>query len=260
MNNQLPIFITFDLEEFDLPLEYGIQIDENSQIEKSVTGCMNLLRILHQHEVEATFFTTANFATLQPELIQSIAVGHEIASHAFYHSSFVDEDIPNSKKVLEEISGRKVTGFRMPRLAKFNRDLLLEAGYQYDSSINPTWLPGRYNNFKEPTDVHFKNHLYHIPASVSNVLRIPLFWLLFKNLPLSLYTAMAAKSLQNNGHLCLYFHPWEFADLTEYRIPSYIKRLSGDVLTQKLDRLIGHLKIIGNICTIQNYIEEKTRR
>lgn len=260
MSKQLPIFITFDLEEFDLPMEYGVQIDENTQIEISRRGCLTLLEMINKHRISATFFTTANFASKQSELVKTIAAHHEIASHAYYHSTFSDEDIALSKKVLEEISGKEVVGFRMPRLAQFNRALLHEAGYKYDSSINPTWLPGRYNNIKTPTGIHYKEQLFDIPASVTNIFRIPLFWLTFKNLPLPLYTGMAANSLKRNGHLCLYFHPWEFADLKEYRIPSYIKQHSGAALTQKLDQLIGELKGIGNICTIQSYIEEKLQQ
>jgi hypothetical protein len=257
VRKQLPIFITFDLEEFDLPLEYGVQIDEDTQIEISRRGCLALLEVLDKHRISATFFTTANFASKQTEIVKTIAAQHEIASHAYYHSTFSDEDIALSKRVLEEISGKEVVGFRMPRLAQFNQTLLHKAGYKYDSSINPTWLPGRYNHLKALTSVHYKDHLFNIPASVTHFFRIPLFWLTFKNLPLRLYTSMAANSLKRNGHLCLYFHPWEFADLKEYRIPSYIKQHSGAELILKLEQLICELKGIGNIRTIQSYIEEK---
>ena len=72
-------------------------------------------------------------------------------------------------------------------------DAVSVAGYCYDASIHPTWLPGRYNNLHLPKTSYFDNELLRIPASVSPTLRIPLFWLSFKNFPFEYYKKLAIK-------------------------------------------------------------------
>jgi hypothetical protein len=40
----------------------------------------------------------------------------------------------------------------------------------------------------------------------------------------------------------LYFHPWEFAEIAGYQLPGYVKGPDGEVLVNKLDKLIADLK------------------
>jgi len=58
--------------------------------------------------------------------------------------------LAKSRAALERITGVAVTGFRMARLAPTDRGTIAAAGYRYNSSENPTWLPGRYNNLRSP--------------------------------------------------------------------------------------------------------------
>jgi len=53
------ILLSFDLEEFDLPREFNIEINDEEMYKISYEGCNNLLKILN---VKSTFFVTANFA------------------------------------------------------------------------------------------------------------------------------------------------------------------------------------------------------
>ena len=66
-----------------------------------------------------------------------------------------------------------------------------------------------------------------MPASVTPLLRLPLFWLSFKNLPGWLIRPASAWTLRADGYLVLYFHPWEFADLSPYPLPRYVRRVHG---------------------------------
>ena len=63
------VLLNFDLEEFDLPLEYGEKISKNNQLEFSLKGLKKLVSLLDSQEIKATFFTTASFALKYPELI-----------------------------------------------------------------------------------------------------------------------------------------------------------------------------------------------
>ena len=199
------VLMSFDVEEFDIPLEYNFNIDANEQMQKGKEGLDALLPILQEHQIATTLFTTANFALYFPEAIQQLGKHHEIASHTFYHSAFKNEDLLQSKITLEKISGKKVTGLRMPRMRYVAMEEVIKAGYTYDSSINPTWLPGRYNNFHLPRTKYMDEGMIRLPASVSPNLRLPLFWLGFKNYPYSLFKKLALQTLRKDGSICLYF-------------------------------------------------------
>lgn len=241
------IALSFDIEEFDVPAESGVEIPLDRQIEISTHGLVKILEILDKQQIKATFFCTAVYAMAKPELIKKmIDRGHEVASHSFYHSKFSINDIGESKKILEQITGKKVAGYRSPRMADTNIEELKKAGYDWDSSLNPCFLPGRYNNFKAPRMPHVtKGGLIELPASVSNCFRIPLFWLAMHNLPFAIYKNMCQRSLKKTGFLNIYMHPWEFSDILhdkELKIPFIIRNNSGKKLETKLNRFIEYFK------------------
>jgi len=251
------ILLTFDVEEFDLPLEYGIPIPPEEQMTVGKKGLDMIAKILQDDAVNCTLFTTANFALKFPSDITNLSKKHEIASHTFFHSSYKPEDLKNSREVLERIISSKVYGLRMPRMRKINTDSIKLGGYTYDSSINPTWIPGRYNNLNMPRTFYFESGIVKVPVSVSANFRIPLFWLAFKNFPYAYFKKIALQTLQKDGYLSLYFHPWEFVDLTNYNLPSIIKKKSGIELLEKLMRLIGDLKNEGEFSTINNFLKSR---
>ncbi len=237
------VLLSFDIEEFDMPFEYNREISFEDQINISITGTNIILDLLQKHQVKATFFSTATFAINAPKEIKRIIdEGHEIASHTYFHSEFKNEDLILSKQKLEQITNTEVVGLRMPRMYPVDNQEVFKAGYTYNTSLNPTYLPGRYNNFNKPR-TYFKEHnVWQIPASVSPILRFPLFWLSFHNLPLSIYKWLCKITLKKDKYLNLYFHPWEFTDLNQkekYGFPNYISKNSGDKMTDRLDNLLS---------------------
>ncbi len=255
------ILLSLDVEEFDLPLEYDLPVPMESQLSLGKIGWDAVDPLIHAADLRTTLFTTANFAVHYPDAVKKMAARHELASHAYYHGSFEPEDLASSRIKLEEIAGVKVMGLRMPRMRKVDMESVRNAGYTYDSSINPTWIPGRYNNRGLPRTLYQENGIHRLPASVSPHLRIPLFWLAFKNLPYSLFKFLALQTLKKDGYLCLYFHPWEFMDLSAFKIPAYLKRQDGLVLQEKLARLIRDLGKEGSFISIRDFIglPEKSR-
>ncbi len=250
------ILLTFDIEEFDLPLEYNCPISSEEQISKSIEGLQAMMELLTKYSTVSTCFVTSYFAEKNPETIKKLAEKNEIASHTYRHSQFEEPDLERSKIDLERISGSQVTGFRMPRLQKIDYNHLKAAGYAYDSSLNPTFLPGRYNHFNMPRTL-FKeadSGFPILPMSVSPIIRFPLFWLSFKNIPLPLYFAFCKQCLANDSYLHLYFHPWEFADLSSFKIPSYIKKTSGAEYTKRFEKLLQFLSQNGEFSTISSFL------
>ncbi len=240
------ILLSFDIEEFDMPFEYGKDISFDDQLSISTSGTLHILQILKNTGVKATFYCTANYAMHRPEIImQIINEGHELASHGYYHTDFKPEHLLQSRLKLEEIAGVPIKGYRMARMMPVDEREIEKAGYVYNSSINPTWLPGRYNNFSKPRTWFYNSNVLQLPSSVSPLVRFPLFWLSFHNLPMGLLKWLSAATHRKDGYLNLYFHPWEFTDLDQperFGFPGYVVRNSGDAFIKRLTNFIAWAK------------------
>jgi len=103
---------------------------------------------------KVTFFVLGWLAERLPNLVREIhSRGHEVASHGFHHElcskqsrGDLKQDLIDSKKLLEDIIGDPVYGYRAPSFS-INDDILKlveECGYRYDSSYNSFGFHGRY--------------------------------------------------------------------------------------------------------------------
>src|SRR6185437_14671839 len=115
-----------------------------SRLERNVN---RLLDLLAAKNATATFFTLAWTAERRPALIRRIVrEGHEIASRGVSRRR-VDrttiaefrEEARTSRALLEDVSGTHVIGFRAPGFSivpgcEWAFDVLVEEGYEYDSS------------------------------------------------------------------------------------------------------------------------------
>jgi polysaccharide deacetylase family protein (PEP-CTERM system associated) len=126
-----------------------------SRVEKNVT---KILEILSKNRVFGTFFVLGYVAQRLPEVIKMIAEeGHEIASHGFGHLQVYkmtpgdfEDDLVRSKRVIQEVTGREVFGYRAPewsirkgpRSSLWALPILVSNGFRYDSSIAPLRIIG----------------------------------------------------------------------------------------------------------------------
>lgn len=256
------VLLSFDIEEFDMPLEYKGEISFEQQISISQKGVERILDILKKHHAKATFFSTVVFAENSKDLIRRLLnEGHELASHTWFHSDFEEKHLKESKERLEELFSTQVTGLRMPRMMPVSKNAVENAGYSYNSSINPTYLPGRYNNLKVSRTYFNEGKVVQIPASVSPNFRIPLFWLSFHNFPLSFYKKLASDVLKKDKYLNIYFHPWEFAEIKDeaFKLPGFTVKNSGIEMVKRFDEFLTWLKSknhsFGTIQEFQKQIE-----
>lgn len=250
------ILISIDVEEFDLPEEYGIHISEDDKLNIPHQGLQALNQLFSKHQIRATYYTTFYFARHFPELIKELSEQHEIASHGLNHSGFTESDLATSKKEIEKIILKTVFGFRMPRMQEVSTEEIKKAGYVYNSSLNPTWLPFRYNKITSPRLPFSEGGVFQLPCSVTSY-RFPLFWLAFKNMPYSIFRRMALGVLRKEKYLHLYFHPWEFAAIKHFKVPAYVKKRDGQELLDLLERLITDLKPEGNFITGMEYVKQR---
>ena len=188
-----------------------------------------LLAIFAEYEVSATFFVLGMVAERFPDLVRRIVSGgHEIASHGYAHRLIYDqtpaafrEDVRRAKGLLEESSGRSVSGYRAPSYSITPRslwalDVLLEEGYRYDSSI----FPIRHDRYGIPVS---RREPYPIVRKVGTLIEVPVSTARVGpvNLPISgggyfrilpyAWTrwGIARVNRKEQRPTVFYLHPWE---------------------------------------------------
>ncbi len=240
------ILLSFDTEEFDVPREHGVDFSLEQGMQVSREGTLRILDVMKQNQARATFFCTGNFAEQAPDVMQRIMKdGHEVACHGVDHWQPKATDFAESKQIVERVTGLTVNGYRQPRMFPVSDEEIRRAGYRYNSSLNPAFIPGRYMHLTSPRTPFMKDGVLQIPASVTPWVRFPLFWLSLHNLPEGLYHWMVRRTLKHDGHFVTYFHPWEFYDLKEhpeYKMPFIISNHSGRQMMERLDRLVKMLR------------------
>ncbi len=145
------------INAFSVDVEDGISIAMRDrfakhvpQTERVVSLSRRLLELLERHNAKGTFFILGQVAEVFPDLVREIhAGGHEIGVHGYDHHVFhkltraqASEELHRAKAILEDLTGQRVAGHRAPCFSidestAWVLDILLELGYDYDSSIMP---------------------------------------------------------------------------------------------------------------------------
>lgn len=240
----LKVMLSFDTEEFDVPREQGVEIPLSEQIRVSSLGTNRILDILREKGVRATFYCTTVLMKENPELGRRIlAEGHEMASHGCEHSNPTPEHVVCSKRILEQLFGVKIRGYRQPRMFPVSDEVLAAEGYQYNSSLNPAFIPGRYMHLDMPRIAFRRGGILQIPASVTPWFRFPLFWLSAHHLPRWVYEMLVKRTLRHDGYFNTYFHPWEFVAIRadEERMPYGVPYVIGHRCGQPMQKRLAHL-------------------
>lgn len=144
---------TVDVEEWFhiLDLASGPDFHEWDTLPSRVeTTFFRLLEIFDECRVLVTCFFLGWVAQKFPSLVKEARKrGHEIASHGYRHRLAYQasrrqflEDVRFAKRILEDITGEAVLGFRCPGFSvsaevSWVFETLIEAGYLYDSSVFP---------------------------------------------------------------------------------------------------------------------------
>jgi len=214
-------------ESFPVPEEMMSGRRELEEIERNVAETMEFL---DAHSVKGTFFVLGRVAEALPKMVRAIAeCGHEVASHGFEHLRLynlprkrVQEAVAGSRKVLEDLSGSAVKGFRAPDFSingqtLYILDLIQEAGYQYDSSLYPIRGHDVYGVPGTERWIHrLPNGLVEYPLSTAEIAgrRVPASGGgYFRLYPLPL-TRWVLRSFEKAGHPAMfYIHPYELGSV-----------------------------------------------
>ncbi|HDG98565.1 MAG TPA: DUF3473 domain-containing protein [Desulfobacterales bacterium] len=200
----------------------------NRQELRVIENTHRLLEILERNNTKATFFVLGWIADKVPKLIKEIhRAGHEIASHGYEHELIYkqtpkafQEDIHRSKRLLEDLTGEVVLGYRAPSfsITETAIEVLVEEGFVYDSSLFPSALHDRYGKMPLSSEqgsrgiINLRPYFFEIliPTLQFFGLRVP--WAgggYFRVLPYRVFRWGVRKILSNQGNYLFYLHPWE---------------------------------------------------
>lgn len=199
--------------------------------DRFVRNTHRVLELFAAHTVRATFFVLGLAAERASQLVREIhAAGHEVQSHGYGHRLVTSrtpqqfrEDVTRSKRLLENLIGAEITGYRAPafsitRQTTWALEVLAECGFRCDSSIVPALSP-RYGIADAPRFPHtlaLKNGARMIEVPVATLRLGP--WAVpiggggyFRLYPSGLIHH-AVERLNRLGHAtAVYLHPYEFA-------------------------------------------------
>lgn len=216
-------FVESNIQSFHIPDHYINQSEEDREIERNTNV---LLEILEEVRTKATFFFIGRLARDIPGLVKKVAgAGHEIGCHNYAHIRIFGiekqefkEKLLAAKHLLEDVSGKRVYGFRAPDFSITEKsiwalDVLQEAGFVYDSSIYPFGLHDVYGIRDASPSIHkFPNGLIEFPLSTTQVLgrRFPFGGGgYFRLYPLSITKLFLSKLNRQGSPAMFYIHPYE---------------------------------------------------
>lgn len=243
MNPTPSILITIDVEDwfqvenFKPWISYDSWDGRELRVERNVHNLLDLFDGISLNEPghsdlstspKATFFILGWIAQRLPRLVREIHKrGHEVASHGFSHtlcsSQPLDDlkrDLTESRRLLEEIIGAPIQGYRAPSFS-INDDILRvieDAGYFYDSSYNSFGLNSRYGHVNlsdtPKNGVLFKvsSGFFELPVSNLKIGRavLPLGGGgYFRLLPFPAFQLGVRRVLQKENAYLFFLHPWE---------------------------------------------------
>ena len=220
--------MTIDVEDYFQVSALAPYIDRSDwdsrecRIERNIESILSLLA---QHGTKATFFTLGWIAKRYPQVVRAIVEqGHELASHGYGHeratslsTKAFSADVGRAKKLLEDLSGQAVIGYRAPSFSIGSANLwafdcLRRAGYRYSSSVYPI----RHDHYGMPDSPRFAypvDGLLEVPVTTLRLFKQNLPASgggYFRLLPYALSRWMIGQvNAVDKQAAVFYFHPWE---------------------------------------------------
>jgi peptidoglycan-N-acetylglucosamine deacetylase len=173
----------------------------------------HLLDLLDELGAKATFFllgmTVANHRDLAAEIVHR---GHEPACHGYVHARVYEQtldelraDLERAVEVIADVTGQRPVAYRAPAFSINRRtpwayDVLVEAGFRYDSSqYDSPRVPDRLGDI--PKEPYRLGDLWELPVAGGG----------------SYWRVLPPRNLRELA--VLYFHPYEFGPRLKAELP-----------------------------------------
>jgi polysaccharide deacetylase family protein (PEP-CTERM system associated) len=196
--------------------------------QRAENNTRRIVSLMQRANIRATVFVLGKFAEAFPGIVREMRdAGHEVASHGYGHvevfrqtAEEFREDVSRSKKLLEDILGEPVMGYRAPDFSIVERtlyalDILAEVGFEYDSSI----FPIRHSRYGIPDWPAAPRHV-RLPSG-RTIVEVPIatFRWLDRNWPIGgggyhrllpgVVSRHLAKRVMSSTPFTFYCHPYE---------------------------------------------------
>lgn len=260
--------LSFDVEEYfqvanlrpHFPMEAWDRVPSRLDV-----GMQRVLDALEGHGARATFFFLGWVAERRPDWVtRCVRAGHEVASHGYDHRFLTDltpdglaDQLARTEAAIVAAGAPRPVGFRastftLTRATWWALEVLVRAGYRYDSSIQPV----RHPTYGVPG---FDPGISSVDTPAGPILEFPVATLpllgrnwpvggggYFRLLPGFLHRAALARLERRGRPTALYLHPWEF-DPDQPRVPATpLKRfrhyLNLSASLPRLERLLARFR------------------
>ncbi|MBI4843153.1 MAG: DUF3473 domain-containing protein [Nitrospirae bacterium] len=248
----------------------------DSHVEKDF---LKLLDIIGRHEVQVTCFFLGWVAERFPHLVkEAVRRGHEAASHGYAHRLVYEmteeefyQDAVRSKKIIEDIGGRHVLGYRsagfsVTKDTPWYFEKLIEAGYKYDSSVFPG--PRGHGGLKSERFGPYvikgeAGEIIEFPITLAKFLSKPVCFFGGGYLRLSPYTViriMGKRVLREGRPVVFYVHPREINPGHPRLAMNYKRRFKSYVNLNSTEGKISRILSDFRVTAFERYIEENKER
>ncbi len=236
-----------------------------SRIEANVD---RLLDLCDRRGVRGTFFVLGWEAKHRPAMVRRIADrGHELGCHSYFHRRVFQltpaafrHDTAAALAAIEDAAGVPVRGYRAPSFSITRRslwafDVLIELGFEYDSSVFPVRHP-EYGIADAPSAPHVirraGGEIWEIPPATTGFFGRRLAVAgggYLRHLPFPVVRAGLRRLVRSERQpAMLYVHPWEvdpdqprLASTTLTRLRHY-RNLSRTL--PRLERLLSEFRFV----------------
>ncbi|MCU4742807.1 polysaccharide deacetylase family protein [Natronoglomus mannanivorans] len=168
-----------------LDLENDWYFDEDGYDHLTFEYIDDYIKMIQELDIPITFFAVGKTIERFPDVIDKLdeQLDCEFHLHSYQHDTSKSYDfrteIQNGKKAFESHFGYEPAGYRAPQgnIEPHEFKILEDEGFQFDSSVFPSYRPGIYSNLDKPLSPYQPGEveeLVEIPIAATPRTRIPI--------------------------------------------------------------------------------------
>ena len=149
------VYLTLNLE-----CDYGTALSQNTY--EAVEWVDQLVELLCGMKIPLTCFVQTELLEVAPEQVDTLARLNGVSFHPHSHTHKPRDEVDASKEIrtsterYRDFFGKCPSGYRLSSGNVHDADYLTSAehGYDFDTSLFPSWRPNHFDNTNAPTRPH----------------------------------------------------------------------------------------------------------